>query len=114
MNFYLKNLVVRFFSGLGLDIRRSRRPVSERATLTGVLAQLRSLGCNPATVIDVGVAYHTEELYREFRQSQFLLVEPLQEFEPNLQQICREYRAEYVLAAAGESSGSDGHPCSSP
>jgi FkbM family methyltransferase len=56
-------------------------------------------------VIDVGVAFDTRELYEEFPEAAFLLVEPLAEFEPFLKKICSQYKAQYVLAAAGESSG---------
>jgi FkbM family methyltransferase len=54
----------------------------------------------------VGVATQTLELYEEFADSRLLLIEPLVEFEPFLQKICSSYKAQYVLAAAGEASGS--------
>jgi FkbM family methyltransferase len=69
------------------------------------LRQLVRLGFKPQTVIDVGVAYETTELYQEFRDANILLIEPLVEFEPFLCKICNTYKAQYVLAAAGETAG---------
>jgi FkbM family methyltransferase len=57
-------------------------------------------------VIDVGVAFETEDLHQAFREAQLLLIEPLAEFEPFLKGICERYNAQYVLAAAGEARGS--------
>ena len=63
---------------------------------------IKSKGFNPTTVIDVGVATDTEELYAHFPQARYLFVEPLAEFEPNLQNLCRQFPgSHYMLAAAG-------------
>jgi FkbM family methyltransferase len=56
-------------------------------------------------VLDVGVAWGTHELYREFPEAEFLLIEPQAEFENYLKQICKEFKAQYVLAAAGAEPG---------
>jgi FkbM family methyltransferase len=53
----------------------------------------------------VGAAAQTSELYEEFREAEILLIEPLVEFEPFLRKICASYKAQYVLAAAGERQG---------
>jgi FkbM family methyltransferase len=98
--------VKRAFKTLGLEIRRSRsagaRPIPARASLAGALRQLRTLGFEPQTVIDVGVASETPELYEAFPEASLLLIEPLAEFEPFLKKICQKYNAQYVLSAAGE------------
>jgi len=70
-----------------------------------VLHQISSLGFQPQTVIDVGVAHYTAALYEAFKDASILLIEPLVEFEPSLRKICETYKAQYVLAAAGESPG---------
>lgn len=104
----LNHLAKRLFSAFGLDIRK-KSAASEsapRASMAGALAQLSSLGFRPATVIDAGVATQTLELYQAFPSATFLLIEPLAEFEPFLQKICSTYKAQYVLAAAGQSPGS--------
>src|SRR5258707_11509092 len=103
-----KHLVVRLFSAFGLDIRKksSASESAPRASMTGALHQLSSLGFQPATVIDAGVATQTLELYEAFPSASILLIEPLAEFEPFLQKICSTYNAQYVLAAAGQSPGS--------
>lgn len=63
---------------------------------------IKSQGFNPTTIIDVGVATDTDELYVHFPQARYLFVEPLAEFEPNLQQLCQRYPgSSYMLAAAG-------------
>jgi FkbM family methyltransferase len=74
--------------------------------MAGGLTQLSRLGFKPQTVIDVGVAYQTSELYEAFKDANLLLIEPLAEFEPFLRKICSEYRGQYILAAAGETPGS--------
>jgi FkbM family methyltransferase len=56
-------------------------------------------------VIDVGVADGTPEIYDVFSDAYFLLVEPLVEFEPLLQETLRSVRGSYVLAAAGAEPG---------
>jgi FkbM family methyltransferase len=103
-----KQLVKAVFNAAGLEIRK-RRPAEKagvpRARLEGALRQLGRLGFEPRTVIDVGVAYATSELYEQFPGAQILLVEPLAEFEPFLQRIAGKYNAQYVLAAAGEAPG---------
>jgi hypothetical protein len=70
--------------------------------LAGGLAQLTRLGFKPNTVIDVGVAKATSELYGSFPEASLLLIEPLVEFEPFLKKICSTYNAQYVLADAAK------------
>jgi FkbM family methyltransferase len=102
-------LTKRIFNLLGLEVRRKRptsaEPISPRASLAGALRQLRALEFTPQTVIDVGVASETPELYEAFPEVNFLLIETLAEFEPFLKNICRRHKAQYVLAAAGEACG---------
>jgi FkbM family methyltransferase len=102
-----KELVKRAFHAAGLEVRKMKQdPNRERTTFTGALRQIAKQGFKPKTVIDVGVAYQTAELYQEFPEANILLIEPLVEFEPFLQQICASYKAQYVLAAAGAAPGS--------
>jgi FkbM family methyltransferase len=100
----------KLFNAFGLELRKKplAAPLDSipRASMGGALRQLSALGFRPRTVIDVGVATHTEELYEAFKDADILLIEPLAEFEPFLRDICRSYKAEYVLAAAGETPGS--------
>jgi FkbM family methyltransferase len=66
------------------------------------LTFMASLGFNPTTVIDVGVAGGTPELYKAFPKSRFLLVEPLAEFSSSMERICRKLNGEFIIAAAGK------------
>jgi len=96
-----RKVVYRTFKGLGLDIQF----LSGRASLAGVLDHVKTLGFQPQTVIDVGVAYGTFELYEKFPDADHLLIEPVSECEDLLKDICRKYKAQYVIAAAGKKSG---------
>lgn len=102
MNRFLKTLAQRAFRLLGLEIRRR---TARRCTMGEALAHIRRVGFHPATVIDVGVASGTPDLYEQFPLARHLLVEPLSEFEPVLKRIARSVAAEYVIAAAGPRSG---------
>jgi FkbM family methyltransferase len=66
----------------GLEVRSKRNP--ERASVRlGIKEAVRN-GLAPATVIDVGAASGTHELYEAFADAHFILVEPLEEFAPAL------------------------------
>jgi FkbM family methyltransferase len=112
MNQRIKRGVKNIFGILGLELRKKRPSGEEnpqpsaRTSFAGALRQLSKSGFRPKTVIDVGVAFETEELHQEFREAEILLVEPLVEFEPFLKRICERYKAQYVLAAAGAARGS--------
>src|SRR5205085_1347525 len=72
-----------------------------------VLTHYRRLGVAPATLIDVGVAAGTPELYDAFAGARRLLVEPLREWEPGLRAIVAAAPAgsAYELCAAGPQNG---------
>lgn len=102
----VKHLVVRACNAAGFDVRRIRPAKPARASMAGGVAQLAAMGFEPRTVIDVGVANATAELYETFKNASIFLIEPLVEFEPFLRRICGTYKAQYVLAAAGPEAGS--------
>jgi FkbM family methyltransferase len=88
----------------GVELRRKGSGV--RRSADEVLNHVKRLGFEPATVIDVGVAYGTPELYDAFPGARFLLVDPLEEYAPVIDQIvARLGSAEWVRAAAGPSPG---------
>lgn len=84
--------------------RRGRGP---RRTLPEVLAHYAQLGVAPETIVDVGVAAGTPELYAAFPSARRLLVEPLREWEPGLQAIvsAAPSGSAYELCAAGPQDG---------
>lgn len=94
----------RFINILGYDIRKLN-DLSLRSSISESYALLSRLGFNPNSVIDVGVADGTFDLYSAFPDSYFLLVEPLVDFEPKLKSILSKYRGSYVIAAAGANNG---------
>ena len=85
--------------------RKKKAAVHLRATMADVLKHLITKNFYPKSVIDVGVAYGTNDLYIHFPQARHLLIEPLEEYKPVLQKIADEFDAEYILAAAGRNSG---------
>jgi len=89
----------------GIEIRRLVSNTATRTTLDEAYSHIRKLGLKPATVIDVGVAKGTPELYTNFPDAYYVLVEPLEVFEPYLKKVLRKYKGCYVLAAAGKCAG---------
>lgn len=77
-----------------------------RASMTGSLLNARNLGFLPRTVIDVGAALGTFQLYEVFPEARHVMIEPIAENEPYLAKLCRKLgRAEYLIAAATRTSG---------
>jgi len=102
----LKTAVQKFndlvLAPMGVKLVNSGRPTRNFVEFFSHLKRLQFI---PGTVIDVGVAYGTPDLYAAFPTSKFYLVEPLKEFEPDLQRLQSTYDTEYVLAAAGAAKG---------
>jgi FkbM family methyltransferase len=101
----VRTIVEKAFSGMGLEVRR-RHPYRMRLTMAEALRHLAGLGFRPATVVDVGVGNGTQDLYDTFPDATFLLIEPLEEFRPVLEDVARRYRASFVVGAAGRERGS--------
>lgn len=90
----------------GIEVRRTNAG-GPRRTVTSVLAHARALGVNPASLLDVGVAAGTPDLYAAFPGVPLLLVEPLAEHEPHLQRWCAQRPGSaYAITAAGPQRGS--------
>jgi FkbM family methyltransferase len=68
------------------------------------LDTLKGSGVRPRTVVDVGTGRGTPQLYEAFPKSYQVLVEPLKEHEPGLQNILTRYDGEYFLTAVGSSN----------
>lgn len=102
MKQFLREVLKKIFNICGFEIHRKG---AKRTTLNDVLTHVSRLGFRPQTVIDVGVAYGTFDLYEKFPDASLLLIEPLEEFEGVLKDISRNYKAEYVMAAAGDKPG---------
>lgn len=62
-------------------------------------------GFKPATVIDVGVAWGTPEIYDVFPDAYYVLVEPVPALEDALKSLMKQLRGEYHLCAAGSETG---------
>lgn len=102
----IKSTIRRFVNTFGYDIRRLvPNNTRIRTSIGESYALIRGLGFQPKTIIDVGVASGTPELYGVFPDCYFLLIEPLKEFESDLIAILKQYKGSYVLAAAGAQSG---------
>jgi FkbM family methyltransferase len=85
-------------SALDVSLRLER---PRRTRMAQFCRHLKRLGYHPGTIIDVGVADGTFDLYTIFPSAAYLLVEPLVEFEPALSWISSRYNAQYALTAAG-------------
>lgn len=85
----LRTTVKRAFARAGWNLTR-RHPWS---ALTAHL--------EPATVVDVGAAYGTPDLYKAFPDAYHVLIDPLAEYEPHLRRVLGRYRGEHHTVAVG-------------
>ncbi|OLP19791.1 hypothetical protein BST81_03935 [Leptolyngbya sp. 'hensonii'] len=83
----------------------------QRHSWPGSLYNIKHLGFQPATVIDVGAGVGTFDLYHIFPEAKHLLLEPREEDAPHLEKICTLFpNATYLTAAAGREPGSLAFP----
>jgi len=68
-------------------------------------AYIRRLGFRPQTIIDVGVAKGTPQLYAAFPDAQLILVEPLSEYFEGIARLLERRRGVHIPAAAWSSEG---------
>lgn len=73
--------------------------------LAGFLDWLGARGFAPATIIDAGACWGTQELLRAFPQSYHILIDPVVERETRFQAILKRYAGEYHLTALGATQG---------
>jgi FkbM family methyltransferase len=72
----------------------------------GCLQQAVHNGLKPETIIDVGAASGTPALYEVFPNARHILIEPLEEFVPQLDSLVQKLnKAEYIIAAATSTPG---------
>ena len=78
-----------------------------RGSLLGALAQAKQAGLAPKTVIDIGAAFgqFTADAVKFFPEAFYLLVEPLEEYRPNLDACLGNPKVKIVYAAAAAKSG---------
>ena len=70
-----------------------------------VLDLLIAAGFDPETVIDVGVATGTPDIYTRFPSAYYHLVEPLSHWKPNIDAHLRRLTGEFHHCAAGDVDG---------
>lgn len=76
-----------------------------RSDMEDVLAHMKQQGFKPSSIIDVGVANGTSDLYEAFPEAQFVLVEPLSEYAPYMKSLQQNYKVHYEVAAAAATAG---------
>jgi FkbM family methyltransferase len=105
----MKHLIKQALHAWGLEIQRYHplpTPQPSRQSFQGCLHQAIQNGLTPQTVIDVGVATGTPDLYQAFPSAFHLLIEPLVENLPYLEHWKQQLAiCEYRVAAAARQAG---------
>jgi FkbM family methyltransferase len=85
----ITDAIKKILLSMGWEIRRAEK--TPRGSLKGVLTHLNNVGIQPKTVIDVGAAFGSWSLLcaQVFPQSEYVLIEPLTEYQPALQQVVK-------------------------
>lgn len=108
LNFFQK-LLNKSLALLGLEIHKKRQPIATQTPIALMHHRLQQVylnGLNPKTVIDVGAAQGTPVLYDVFPQARYILIEPLEEYIPYLNQVVNRLdTAEYIIAVATAKPG---------
>jgi len=86
---------------VGWNIVRKSIVVGFRPTLQ----RIKALGVEPATIFDIGVAYGTPELYAEFADGKYFLVDPLPHSLPYMRKWAQKLDASIYNLGLGERDG---------
>jgi FkbM family methyltransferase len=100
----IKSLLLRLVRALGYDLV----PRAGRSALSGVLANAKRCGLAPELVIDVGAGRgdFARLAASVFPKAEFLLVEPLREFDADLSRACADLpKARRISAVAAAQAG---------
>jgi FkbM family methyltransferase len=69
------------------------------------LQRIKALGVEPATIFDIGVAYGTPELYAEFANGRYFLIDPLPHSLPYMRRWAQKLDASIYNLGLGETEG---------
>lgn len=97
----MKELIRRAVRAVGYDITRWQPDRYERGFNSRHLATI----AKPRTVFDVGVGNGSYPLYEAYPDAVFVLVEPVREYEPVVEQIRQKYDCRVVFKAVGAQEG---------
>ena len=61
--------------------------------------------CNPKSIIDVGVGYGTNPLYKAFPSAYFVLIEPIEEYQRSINKVLAKYKGTVHYKAVGHKNG---------
>jgi FkbM family methyltransferase len=109
-----KDLAKKLFKSAGLEIKRIPKPGDQhifgkmfhlRSTMKEALQQLSSCNYKPDIIIDVGTALGTAPLLEVFPDAYFFFIEPLKEFEKDINALLKKHSGKYICAAAGTTKG---------
>jgi FkbM family methyltransferase len=99
----IKNIVQKIANNFGYEVRKR----NDRQSLLGILKQV-SKNFTPTVVIDVGAVFGSwsSECSKVFPDSQYVLVEPLSEYDQQLKKVCFELKNAFsVPMCAGSRDG---------
>lgn len=92
----------RLLRRLGLRLTSANR----RLNLADAAVHLGKRGIKPRTVIDVGVAWGTDDLYEAFPDAHLLLVEPNTDWKNHIDAVLSRRRGDVAYCAAGQENSS--------
>ena len=85
---------------------KPRAGAARRVEIDEVLELARKFGLEPNTIFDIGVCMGTPGLYDTVPNAQLILVDPVEESEPFMRQICDTVNhGDFIVAAAGAREG---------
>ncbi len=97
--------------GLGASIKQVLRPIKARwhrsaaPSWHDTAAVMKRHGLQPRTVFDIGVAFGTYELYREFPDAFYYLVDPTSDSLRYMRQLSRQLECEVLNVALSDRDG---------
>jgi FkbM family methyltransferase len=105
----LKNFAKSLAQKMGFTISRINPKTQKsvfspfRATSGEELLHIKQLGFKPNLIIDLGAANGESPFIYIFPESEYIWVEPCEEFRPSLEALTKKHKGIYHIAACGES-----------